>query len=85
MGWFTGDELKLPINEPLWKSETTYVHTHDWKEVKRTFNPPVVDNVEIKGKRYIELMEECVFGRTNIELRCSVCGDIKFSSTIGQV
>ena len=56
-------------------------HQHYWEEVKRTYSSPVLVS-NFKGSS--ETAEKIAFGFTNVELRCSKCGDIKFSQAIGK-
>lgn len=58
-----------------------------WVEVGRTYNASDVEELEglrLRGTGAINLMRELTFGRTNIELKCSECGDVGFRSVIGK-
>lgn len=57
-------------------------HVHNWVERRRTFQPSRVD--EVKGDMTEHTLKLLVYGLTTIELRCGVCGDVKFVSTPGR-
>jgi hypothetical protein len=62
-------------------------HRHNWAEVSRTYTPgPGTDNLEkVSGTEGFKLYRELTFGITNVELRCTTCGDVSHRTTIGEV
>lgn len=58
-------------------------HKHKWEEVSRKFNPPISRGFEanwISKDTFIRL----TMGVTVIELKCTVCGDLKHMEVIGK-
>jgi hypothetical protein len=55
----------------------------EWVEVGRTYTRPP-ETVKL-GHGSQELIERITFGVTNIELRCSTCGDRKVVTVTGKV
>lgn len=51
-------------------------HTHSWKEEARWYTPPNRGPFEA-SRISEETIEKIMFGVTSVELRCSVCGDLK--------
>jgi hypothetical protein len=58
-------------------------HRHQWIEVKRTFNPATHDVTHMRGGMNGDT-RKLVLGWTNIELRCSDCGELKFTTVDGE-
>ena len=61
-------------------------HLHKWQEVGRTYNPPMYAVKRVWGD--YDIPKEVFLnslGYTNIELKCSKCGDIKVIQEYGKV
>lgn len=57
---------------------------HQWEVTRRKFNPPK-PGLKASNLYDEDYMMELIYGRTNIELTCTKCGDIEHRSTIGDV
>lgn len=51
-------------------------HTHKWEEEARWYNPPYTRAFEAT-RASEEMMQKIMFGFTSVEIRCSLCGDMK--------
>lgn len=59
-------------------------HKHKWEEVSRKFTPPIDRAVKADWVSE-DMMLRWTSGFTVIELRCSVCGDLKHKDVYGEV
>lgn len=68
-------------------------HRHDWQEVGRTYNAGGLERAKGIGATSIksgsfksqDAYDRWMYGFTNIELRCSECGDVKVTAAAGRV
>lgn len=54
---------------------------HKWKEIHRVFNQPQ-ESFKAQGFSQ-ETMLQLMYGVTIVELKCEICGEIKFKTTTG--
>lgn len=58
-------------------------HDHMWEEISRTFNaPPHWDNIKQGGASDWAFLR-FVYGFTNIENKCTICGEIDITTAHG--
>lgn len=55
---------------------------HQWREVRRTWNPPI--NTGAFGGFLFADEKKATFGFTNIETQCKLCGRLELVAIIGR-
>jgi hypothetical protein len=69
------------------------MHTHRWEEIGRTYNIGGLERARNAGATSVnsgkfmsqDAYDRWTYGFTNIELRCSECGDLKVVTAPGDV
>ena len=57
---------------------------HKWEIISKTYNPPVVAEIECSPYS-MERLKPLIYGVTNITQRCKICGKIHIKTVCGEV